>query len=86
MKSQTIDIEQLRAEVQAITAAVKTLRKSGISEKALVTLIHKATKPCGPQYNKKKPSPVMIRAVIDGMEGLEAYVFPEVINPESEGE
>lgn len=71
-----MDIEELRQEVKAISASVTKLRASGISENALVALIQKA---CPSYLDSRrriiKPSVKIIRAVMDGMESLEAYVF-----------
>ena len=75
MSDKMTDIELLREQVEAISDAVKKLRSSGISEKALVLLIQHASPTCGPRHDKTKPKATVIRAVMQGMENLEAYVF-----------
>ena len=73
------DIETLRSEVEAIHDAVVKLRDSGISERALLLLIHHAcpgSTTRGPRYGQK-PSMSLIKAVIAGMENLHEFVFPD---------
>ncbi len=71
------NLDELRDQVEAIYVAVTKLRQSGVSEKALVTLIQENCSVVGPKWAKKKIGKPVIRAVLDGMESLSAYVFPK---------
>lgn len=72
-----MDIEQLRTEVEAISKAVKKLRSSGISDRALLLLIQHSC-PTVPRHGggvAQRPSIKTIQAVIDGMDALDEFVF-----------
>ena len=74
-----IDIDDLREQVRQISEAVIELRESGITERALIHLIQQSAPgdtSRGPRYGRK-PNKRVIQAVLDGMEGLEEYVFGE---------
>lgn len=73
MAERELDIDQLRAEVEAISEAVRRLRV-GISEEALLVLIQHAA----PHVKGRRVTQQTIRAVLDGVEGLDAYVFCEL--------
>ena len=64
-----IMLEDLRKDVTAIGKAVKKLSSTGIREEALLHMIQRACP------GTKKPSMKTIRTVIEGMEGLEDYVY-----------
>lgn len=74
-----MDIEDLKTEVEAISASVTKLRNSGITDDALLVLIQHASPSIsvGSRRSQGKPTLTMIRAVMDGMEDLETYVFGE---------
>jgi len=69
-------LDELKTQIDAIQHGVRLIRESGISEKALFLLIQRAAPSFG-GYNKRKPSIGMIRSVIEGMDALKEYVFPE---------
>ena len=72
-----MDIEDLRTEVEAISASVTKLRNGGITDDALEVLIQHASPSISTSGRRSqgKPTLTMIRAVMDGMESLEEYVF-----------
>ena len=73
----TIDIDDLRVEVESIAEGVEKIRCSGITDDALIMLIQRAAPSITTgRYNRTtKPSKKMIEAVLEGIEGLEEYVF-----------
>jgi hypothetical protein len=83
-----MELEDLRTEVEAISASVTKLRNGGITENALAVLIQHASPSIttGSMCRTTKPSMKMIHAVMDGMEDLEAYVFGEEEEEEEEEE
>lgn len=72
-------LEDLRAQVEAIGKAVDAIKKSGITDAALIALIIHACPvvPTGKYKQKAKPNARTIKAVIAGMENLRAYVFKQ---------
>lgn len=73
-----MNIEELKAEVQAISAAVTKLRHSGISDRALLILIQEST---GNAHRTRNGWTVVpkktIAAVMDGMQNLEDFLTEE---------
>lgn len=70
------ELEQLAKTVDSISNAVKKIKESGIGEDALLTLIQRNCKGCIGRANSK-PNKKVIRTIIEGMESLTHYVFPE---------
>lgn len=70
-------IDDLRAQVASITKAVESIRKSGITEAALLALLVHACPPIasGTGYGKVKLSARTIKSVLAGMQNLDAFVF-----------
>lgn len=70
-------IDELREQVASITAAVEAIRKTGITEEALLALIVHAcpTIPGRSQYQRTKPPVRTIKAVLSGLANLEGFVF-----------
>ena len=73
------DLESLEEEVKAISESVTKIRESGLSRRAIELLIQHSAP--GLPYGKRV-SIKMIRAVMDGMEGLHEFLF----SPEYEDE
>ncbi len=73
-------MSKLKIQIEAIGKAVGELRESGISDKVLVDMLHKVS---NQHYNKVRPqyskviTARMVRSVLDGIEALSEYVFPE---------
>ena len=71
-------IEDLRPVVQGIQRAVRKLRQSGISDRALVLLIqHAAPRVPSRRGQQRMISREEIAAVLEGIEGLADFVFGE---------
>lgn len=70
-------IDDLRAQVASITKAVESIRKSGITEPALLALLIHACPmvPTGKYKQKAKPNARTIKAVLAGMQNLDSFVF-----------
>ena len=74
MSQNTIALEELRDVVEAISRNVEELRETGISERALLMLIRSAS----PSYGAgKQVTQSQVQAVLDGMEALAEFVFPQ---------
>ncbi len=74
-------MEQLKVQIEAIGKAVGELRTSGINEKVLLAIIQKAANKHHKISFRTQNRPIslkVIKAVLDGIEGLTEYVFPEV--------
>lgn len=70
-------IAGLQKTVGKISSAVKQIKSSGINPDALYVLIQRAAGP-RPEYRKQGPIPLaIIKAVCDGLEDIEEYVFPK---------
>lgn len=73
-------MEELKSKIYSIQKAVAGLRKTGIDEKVLFKMIQdSAKKHYHPTYGYK-PTAItikVVRAVIEGIEGLEEFVFPK---------
>ena len=67
-------LEELSKEVKAISAAMKKLRGSGISERALVALIQHSAPNVGGRGGSSRIPTKIIRAVMDGIEDLEEFL------------
>jgi hypothetical protein len=72
-----MDLEQLRETVETISEGVTEIRNSGITDAALIMLIQEAAPAITIGRVSKKPSKVMIRATLQGLENLERYVFED---------
>lgn len=72
---QTEDVvptEVLAASIVAISAGIKKLRSGRLNDRALFLLIQHASDPVKKgKYSKSPPSIGTIKAVLDGIEGLE---------------
>ena len=68
-------IDELREQVQSITKAVEAIRKTGITEDALLALLVHSCPPIGKGYQKVKVSARTIKTVLTGLANLEAFVF-----------
>lgn len=66
-------LAELKQEVEAINKAVETIRDNGISWQALYLLVQQAA----PTVSGKKIPIRTIRAVFDGFEALQEFVFPQ---------
>lgn len=77
ISNQAKAIDELREQVQSISAAVEAIRKTGITEEALLALIVHAcpTIPGRSQYHRVKPPIRAIKAVLSGLANLEGFVF-----------
>lgn len=64
-----VPVEVLAESIKAISEGVRKLRAGPLNDKALLLLIHHAS-PGG--YRTPRPSMHDIRAVLDGMDALEA--------------
>ncbi len=75
-------MDKLKIQIESIGKGVGELRKSGISDKVLVDMLHKVS---NQHYNKVKPAyskaitARMVKSVLDGIEALSEYVFPEEV-------
>ncbi len=68
-----VSAEVLAREISAIAAGIKRLRAGRLNERAIVLLIQHASPSVGYGYKKQKPiSATIVRAVLEGMESLEA--------------
>ena len=73
-------MEQLKEQIEAIGKAVGELRTSGINERVLLAIIQKAANRHYAKIKLYRDKPISlkaIKAVLDGIEGLTEYVFPE---------
>ena len=70
------DIEQVKSQVEAIGKAVIKLRKTGLRESILYYLIQRSAKRHLSSYDQNKLSAKMVKAVLDGIETFDAYIFP----------
>ena len=67
----SIDISHLEKQVANINKAVQDLRETGIREEVIFLLIQKSA-----GNVKFKPVPIkLVKAVVEGIESLEEYVF-----------
>lgn len=69
-------LAEFKQQIESIQEGVRLIRESGISEDALYHLIQRASPTYGTRP-ARKVSIKMIRAVMDGMDALKEYVFPE---------
>jgi hypothetical protein len=67
------DLEKLREVTEQVTRLMETIRESGISDNALALLIQHSAGNIG---GRKIPIRT-IWAVINGIESLEEFVFPQ---------
>ncbi len=67
----TIDLDELKEQIDAINTAVDKIAESGITYRALYLLVQAAS----PAVRGKKIPIKMIEAVFGGFEGLKEYVF-----------
>jgi len=70
------DMEELKKQVAAISEAVKELRQTGIRDSVLHSLIQTSAKRHADHHTRNGLSLKVIRAVLDGIETFEEYVFP----------
>ena len=68
-------IEQLQKEVRAISKAIAKIRKSGISDRALMLLIQASAGTVG----SKKVSMKLVRAIVLGIENLEDFITEDSV-------
>ena len=69
-------LAEFKQQIESVQEGVRLIRESGISDEALFLLIQRAS----PSYGvrpARKVSIRMIRAVIEGMDALKDFVFPE---------
>lgn len=67
-----VPTEVLAADIQAISQGIRKLRSGRLNERALLLLIQEAAPTTGGKYNRSRVGIPAIRAVLDGIEGLEA--------------
>lgn len=67
----TIELDELKEQINAINEAVDKIAGSSITYRALYTLVQQAA----PTVRGKKIPIRMIEAVFQGFEGLKDYVF-----------
>lgn len=67
-----VTVEILAANIIAISNGVQKLRRGPLNEKALVLLIQHAAPSVGGRYKASPLSAKQIKAVLDGIENLEA--------------
>ncbi len=63
-------IEDLQERVAAIQKTIEAIKTSGVSERALFLLVQHSA----PSVKGKKIPVSVIKAVFDGMDGLEAFI------------
>lgn len=67
-----VPVEVLAESIKSIADGVRRLRAGPLRDDTLCLLIAKACKPVGNGYNKKRPTERQVRAVLNGIEALEA--------------
>lgn len=77
-KDAPVPVEVLAAGILAISEGVKKLRAGRLNDNALVLLITHAAPGVGRGYAKKKISAKEVRAVLEGIEQLEATYLKKV--------
>lgn len=63
-----IATEVIASSIQAISEGMKALRSGRLNDRAIVLLVHAATKPVSPY--KQKASQQDVRCVLEGIESL----------------
>lgn len=67
-----VPADVLADAILVIAAGVQKLRAGKLNDKALVLLIQHAAPAIGSKYQQRRVGAAEVRAVLDGMEGLEA--------------
>jgi hypothetical protein len=70
-KEKEVPTEIIAASIQAISEGVRKMKAGRLNDKALVLLIQNASPACS-GYPARKPSATEVRAVLEGIENLEA--------------
>ena len=73
-------MDELKEKIGGISKAFVGLKKTGISEDVLFKIIRDAANShySAPNYGNRNPITIkLIRAVVEGVQGLEEYVFPK---------
>lgn len=69
-------IDEFRKKVMAIQKAFQQIKRTGINESVLITIIQRNAE----RFNTNRRTPISakdVRAVISGVETLEKYLFEE---------
>lgn len=70
------DIDGLREQVSAISKSVESLRNTGLRESVLCQLVQSSARRHMPSHSRNKLPMAMVKAVLDGIETFEEYMFP----------
>ena len=70
------ELEDLKSQIKAIQEGIRKLRKTGMNINLIYLMIQKASPHVGGRYKYTPVSVKVIKAVLDGIEGLYDYVFP----------
>jgi hypothetical protein len=76
-----IPIQVIATSIKAISEGIKILRSGPLNDKALILLIQNAAPNVGGPYKQSKIGTTEIRAVLEGMESLEATYLKKKVRP-----
>ncbi len=71
-------VDDLKVEIKSIQEGVFKLRTTGIRENLIYSMIQKASDNVGGRCHSQPIPIATIKAIMEGIEGLYEYVFPEV--------